>query len=533
MADYSRYKDRFDALMSVLNRMDERYAELPNAELHYRQDTILNLIRTLRQFAEGQFFFFYHGFNGGNGKYPRLNPQISASNSSVEFPPEHVLTSILDQIAADITVIQLAAEQRRLVSLPIQQPPLIVQGTEPKLDLLKVGDRLGTNAFWSPAKADRADDWGFKTVLTYLTDSVKVRVVPYSRVLLLGIPYSCKNDVRQLLAIPHEVGHFLFWYSFRQTADNLQRREGNWEGHAGNLLNVRELFYAFSKKPSKPAWAEEIFADVYSVLVGGPLAILTAMDVALEHSTDAFQDFDSNDTHPTPLIRPVLMMQALLKLNAQSAGRFGRFSKIQSSEDVRRIADELSPEKVRRIADELFALWQDKLQERHVTAFQGQKLSAQDFSLTPQEREVNALVDTAVRALVYAYGGLEENYGDPWGWSSKKFRDWSDAKGLETGGGEMVLAQINQTTEITGPTFDEVSTERYKENDAHDIPPKLWQEWVTTNGKGYFEEFPEKEIYAGEYETAMDPKNRPGQSWLPVFGAGGWTTEGPCANPPR
>ena len=79
----------------------------------------------------------------------------------------------------------------------------------------------------------------------------------------------------------------------------------------------------------------------------------------------------------------------------------------------------------------------------------------------------------------------------------------------------MVRAQIVQEQ------FDAVSAELYEASDSHDTPPRLWKNWVTPKGKGYFESFPEHEIYAGEFEIAMDPKNRPGNTWLPVFGASG------------
>ncbi len=524
MADYSRYKKQFDALMRVLNRMDTRYYVLSNAQLHNRRDTILHLIRTLRQFAVGQFYFFYHGFSDGKGEYPKLNAAIS-DGKPVEFPPEHVLASILDQIAADITIIQLAADQRQLVSLPGQRDSLLVTNTQ--LDLLTVGDRLGQMSSWAAVKPERVEDWGVKTVLTYLTDSVKVRIVPYSKVMLLGIPYSCMTDLRKLLSIPHEMGHFLFWYSYMQKRADLKVLDTGWDVRTEDLwLNPREIFYKFIKKPRTEdklatqqtlSWDEEVFADVYSVLVGGPLAILTAMDAALEHSADAFDDLHSDDVHPTPLIRPVLMVKALSEMTNPPFDRIPR--------DL---------PQVKSVKDSLFDLWEQKLQERQVTTGKQQQIMDWNSSLSSDTDKypVENLVRTAVRALTYVYQSLDQSSVAQWGLSSKKYQSWGTASDLEVLATKMVSEAIDVAPSLDEVRFEPISDELYLEDEPHDRSPELWRKWAI-EGKRYFKNMPASEVYAGEFETAMDPKTRPNEPpyWLPVFGAGGWDTSGPCGNP--
>lgn len=517
MGDYSRYEKQFVALMGALERMDKRYFD-EDGDLQGRKGTILHLIRDLRQFAVGQFYFFFYGFSGQEG-YIKLNPSVSEIDPRVPIPPEHVLASIIDQIAADITIIQLAAEQYRLVSgddAKSQKDALKVDCTE--FDLLTVGNWLGNQAFWSDPKKDSVEDWGLKTVLTYLTDSVKVRVVPYAQVMLLGIPYSCKKDLRKLLAIPHEMGHFLFWYSHKQERKDLSMINKEWENIKQNdlSLNVREVFYKFSAQPEKPSWSEEIFADVFSVLVGGPLAILTAMDIALEHTTDDFQDLDSDDTHPTPLIRPVLMIKALAALARETAEK-----------PFKRINSGLTPP-VQDVAKELLVMWNGKLQERKVTIPQDLMHLAWDLNLLPDKYSAEKIVDTAVKALRHVYLELDGRQGKEWGWSNGA---WENAQALQDNA-ENMLCTLLQDWFLQPDPFEEECLMKMLSNDDFqpiDRSPDLWRKWALED-KRYFE-MPVAEMYAGEFESAMDPRNRPGQSWLPVFAAGGWDTHGPGGDP--
>ena len=81
---------------------------------------------------------------------------------------------------------------------------------------LPLADRL----FCCDSRADTAVDGPhvvrierLSVALTYLQKSYETRVIPYAEVCLIGIPFTSVRLTEDLLAIPHEVGHYVFWNS--------------------------------------------------------------------------------------------------------------------------------------------------------------------------------------------------------------------------------------------------------------------------------------------------------------------------------
>lgn len=175
---------------------------------------------------------------------------------------------------------------------------------------------MANNAIWETRQKDG--------VLAYFTDSVSVRVTPYSSIALIGIPYMHANDLRGAWAIPHEVGHLRFWSPFKASNAQISKVGLDPNLFDGLLMNVREVYYPFLSIPSEFMWSEELFADAYSVLVGGPLSAWTGMDSAMEHAASTFRNFSFEKPYPTPIIRPLLMIKALTSIvKAPSEGGIG------------------------------------------------------------------------------------------------------------------------------------------------------------------------------------------------------------------
>lgn len=569
MAKYERYALQWASLNGVLASMYNLY----NGSGINRERVFLQLVRSLHLYGEGQFRFFYDGFAYNDeraaGTYGGGYPQLA---QSVKYPPEHVLATTLAQISIDISLIQRAAEQRRM-------------GTRAFLEKV---DRLAMRALWPASPSipndgeprferveDKRDctfpDFDPRTVLTYFADSVQVRIVPYSQVALVGIPYTCLEDYKALLAIPHEIGHFRYWYSF------LQQNTAKWWTPEidGLYLNIRELFYEYDETPILPTWSEEIFADVYGTLMGGPLAALTAQDMALEHSKGVFEALNTTDVHPTPLLRPLVHIKALNAFN-------------NGTRDLLINAPAPDPTTVAR---ELFNRWQRTLEsERGLMTFSGTDilgaaalesddtkdlkfnfvptaagLAAQlstmlkwsptlDLSLNalgeplyPIDHKINQAVE--ILRMVFEYSQV-----NPRDWGLAPSGTWGSVQQLYDNAHGIIdaILQAAQPVSDAPLTFLDGGTledkEKYEGKDPcvpANNPPTLWHDWADKKGKQYFTfafPTPPLQVVPEGSLVEMDPTRKaadgsaipPTQDiWFRVFGAGGWTTEGPCTEPPH
>lgn len=150
-------------------------------------------------------------------------------------------------------------------------------------------------------------------------------LVPYSkRFILIGVSYDRvppaaslfdgeefigKNFYNfELLAIPHEIAHYVY-------------QHGKLAGKS--LIEVSKKF----ENHPYYRWCEELFADVYGCIVGGPLAANQYASVANFNNRDrAWKD---DEEHPTPVLRLFIMAEILRILRGERAStgcRAGRDS---------------------------------------------------------------------------------------------------------------------------------------------------------------------------------------------------------------
>lgn len=274
------WDDRLQALDGLMYAMTRDYDTLSLS----RWGTLKPLLKCLQAYGRDQFAYFRTGFNTG---------RLEAWD---EYPPEAIYSIVLNQIGYDLEVWQRAVEQR-------------LAGPAAMTHTLKEADKLA----WLALKP--AIDLGLlpadTTVVTYFQKSPVSRVIPYAPVALIGIPFTCLSAPRDQLAIPHEVGHYVFWHA----------RVPAGQPNAGVPLQqvLRERAFEALKtyvtldSPEFPAWCyrwlEELFADVYGTLIGGPVIALDFQDLSLHNSCDDF--ITSDEDHPVPILRPEVYIKVL------------------------------------------------------------------------------------------------------------------------------------------------------------------------------------------------------------------------------
>ena len=257
------------------------WLEMANkGEQHFeRQETLMSLLASLQAFGKSQMDFFLDGLEE-KSKY-RLEP-------SAYYPWEYVFRTTVDQIGFDLDVLLRAAQQRMASLMP-----------SGLLETLDLADRLAYQAL-KPALDHGLIDHD-TTVVTYFQKSVNVRLVPYAPVVMIGIPFSAMQSRRELLAIPHEVGHYVF-------------RDGRIR--SGRFADSRFSAALHSRFARQPVWfngwLEEIFADVYGCLIAGPVVALSFMEMVTDDPVDEFTVLDGE--HPAAAVRPQVYFSTLRRM---------------------------------------------------------------------------------------------------------------------------------------------------------------------------------------------------------------------------
>lgn len=266
------WKDRCDSLTGRLHVLANS-SELNGIP---REQTIVTLLNNLRDFGSEHFHFFFNDFKKKAGA-----KLLDANN---KFPKAAVLHWIISQISYDMDVIIRAWDQRRPKSIYREK--------------LNIADKLGHIAL-QPAK-----DCNFipedTTVLAYFQKSYSVRLIPYAKVALVGIPITALSVPQDYLAIPHEVAHYVFRHGTKPTN--------------GTFDSKNESISHFLKKKIKSLlpdrhnylqnWIEEMFADMYGCIIAGPVIALDFQDLQLDDPLSEFADAEKDKEDPTPLVRP-------------------------------------------------------------------------------------------------------------------------------------------------------------------------------------------------------------------------------------
>lgn len=190
------------------------------------------------------------------------------------FTREYAIGLALNQVGFDLEVLEQAAWQR----LPT------AGATSNSLETLAIADHMARLVIAEAKRVFPELNIPCATALVYFQKSSRFHGMPYVPIALTAIPYTAITTKRDLLATPHEIAHYIFW---RLNTDSALERS--------ITISARDGWVS--------RWMEEVFADVFSYRVAGPLAALSLQDLLQRHSYETFVTADYTDTHPAPMLR--------------------------------------------------------------------------------------------------------------------------------------------------------------------------------------------------------------------------------------
>ena len=294
--DYERWEQRYKSLQlsnKIIRTQMVQWAKKqkpkPQANAacppwvsYSRVKTFVSIMRSLAAFSDKQFQLLHGGFKDG-----KLEP---AGN----LPPDFVLRRFSDQDAHDVMLMQMAWHQRTSAEIDSECA-----------QTLRLADKLAYAAVERAHAHDVLPD--SSTAITYLQKAASARVVPYAPSAIIGIPYSSIAAYEDksadttvcvdLLAIPHEVGHYVY-------------RHGRFEGSA---ISNRIINALVGSNAAMTGWAEEVFSDVYGTLIAGPVIALDFQDLMVDNNPVDL--FHSDGEHPYAAVRPFIYIDTLLAMD--------------------------------------------------------------------------------------------------------------------------------------------------------------------------------------------------------------------------
>ncbi|MBE7555412.1 MAG: hypothetical protein HS126_30550 [Anaerolineales bacterium] len=483
--DLTIWKNRWLALDQALGVLFERIQKTPTLS---RKLTLENLVKRLRLFAEGQFNFFYDGF-GSKNKHDLA--------SSDEFPVEYVFGVTLDQIGYDLEVLQRIVDQRSSGDQTVLNAAdrLAWQALQPALPFLEM--------------SQEAEDSERVTVVTYFQKSASIRVIPYAPVALIAIPFTCTWVYRDYLAIPHEVGHYVYRHGFYKELEDqdppqLPRSE---DQDPSDLFRIKVKTEQETPDYVK-RWKEEIFADVYGCLIGGPVIALDFMDLMLQHSEEEFTQEGKEAQHPIPILRPHIYTHILEKDQVTGKNKLDQYW--QDQVNKRYLPARNVPGTYRVGRDNLLLKHDDIKEELNGKVDRENQLLEHDDI----KEELNGIAYQIFRLLsarrsnsVWSRGlAANEDVADLY----KKFEDFVKQKAMGPNPDLPLLPQLPPPKEISW--WNEES---------------LWRKWVTK--KRFFGGYAPIPVGQGQIRAGTKAvlDKFPNGDWIHVLAADGWATKGP------
>ena len=457
--DFTIWKDRFEAIDATIDDLlQQSEFTLPEGQ------PFRGLLERLRAFAQDQFNFFYDGF-GAHQTY-HLVP-------SREFHPEYVFKVTLEQVTTDLEFIRRASNQRLSSSETMQQ----ALDTADKLAWLALSPVLGSDGLIQDENI---------AVISYFEKEPTIRILPYAPVALVGFPLTARLQPRDYLSIAHEIGHYV--YRHGRLADGRSIPQ---------VLGWRLLEMGCAQWSRQ--WKEEIFADVYSCLVAGPLIGLTAQDLARQASItpllESPKDYriygeltEDNGVHPVGAVRPYIYTTVLRAMDLDD------------------------------VADKLDANWNNIPRVKEVTEFTphvfntGYERDSVDIDYARHEVEETA--EEVLNLLPNPHSNVWERWsGDP----DEQVENVTELYGSFNDRLPDLVAAVN----LPSPSFLNLPTEELS---------TLWANWVEK--AQLFPGFPAGQpprspvaIEPGRAHKLEYVERDPNYTWIKVLHAGGWATK--------
>ncbi len=470
---------RFEAVAELVEEVLRRAEK--TTESTARATTIASLAKNLQIFGSSQFDFF-------RGRLERDDTLQLLSNVSkadfseyltIDYPiPEFILSTIIQQIAHDALVLQRIVDQHN----PMSQ--MVTLRESDKLANLAIASLPEKPAGWNK-------DPVAPVALTYLQRDMNVRIVPYGPVALIGVPATSIKQDRDLLAVAHELGHYLYWHGKNEASE-----------YYVDLIDEKRPPAADSMDREQWSpnliwhWAEEIFADIISLIIAGPVAGYAMLEK--QEEAVGFHFIKDQGVHPPSAIRPYIHALALVELNKKfhlphlDAAGFKLTEKWNSIRSRRSVPSAIDIEKIKDQKLEWFSL---------DTAFLGQGALSPD-----KENSLQQIIETVIDVLPPAW--IQERF-EPTSLFTQKA--WSQQLDIDDPYSEM------------NEWFTRFRTE--KDENGQDIQFPDIAEYATVEGDDLWRNLAEDRGYKNPGEDIPEPV-RP-EIWLEIVRFAGWTTKGP------
>ena len=284
MTNFQSLAAEWEARKELLAYFQHMYADAQDVESEVRVKTLGTLLACLHEFGQKQIGFFLALF------------QTSASSAALPHPlysPEYVFNVTQNQIGHDLDLFLRAGQQRVLPIAPQNQVAAGFRFT------LQTADRIA----WAALKPAISNGLiAPATVFVYYEKSHSVRLIPYAPVALVGIPFGANGMERDLATIVHEIGHYVASRRIQLTPADRCTAAGSIDKLAQrrSVLGAEPLLAVAAHALS--GWEEEVFADVYACIVGGPMTGFTMLDAMRRLPATRWMEDDGE--HPLPLLRP-------------------------------------------------------------------------------------------------------------------------------------------------------------------------------------------------------------------------------------
>jgi hypothetical protein len=155
-------------------------------------------------------------------------------------------------------------------------------------------------------------------VLIYFNKVASIKFYPYTNIAFVGTPYT-QVFFGDWMAIPHELGHYLYWNMGSTLAEVRKRHEKMQVGAATALNDVPELKRItpgdrLAAQAMVLSWLEETFCDVVGTRLG-EVEFKESLRTLIRNSASKADDLVVDDGHHAPLCLRIFIREHAHKLN--------------------------------------------------------------------------------------------------------------------------------------------------------------------------------------------------------------------------
>lgn len=497
------------------------------------------LLEALLHFGANHFYYFFLGFGGKvdenslsetdkvryyaqkkyfkNFSQTELNAYLAIESG---YPPNYVLRVVIDQISRDFETIQRAVYQRQ-------------EAHSEQNNTLELADAWGSSilaqfADENKKKAKVLEDKIL--VITYFNNTTRINLVPYANVALVGIPFTAnsQSDYRDLLMLPHELGHFIFHmgkkdnlsikeYIARELKQSFDEKKQNEEANKKTNTDRKDALEKAMVKALN--WTEELFCDVFGIFIGRePAAVTMALSMIADNLPRYL--FLDNEVHPSDALRINIYLATIQHIEAELNKANITYT---LSHGYLELISKSIITYIKATEEKIIKRGINGRAESKSTKQKNQTVDAHSNELTPELYEVlEKLIEGMVKELL----------------TFANIQNWHSI------GAQKYKKQVQIDCYKLADTIQQYPTQLIDGNPSPS--PNLSYESIQIEDlyKGFSSRLreikgasplPEVKNYAISYESgmeeALDNYSIPCETWIPIFEANGWGVRGPETGP--